>query len=161
MRHVTNVLLAFIVGLLLINVYQNARLEEQLAQLTGSQSNTHSVKKKLAEEWGDKAIDLYNMQNHQALYDLFHPDAKAKISTEQLASQLNNLFKLFGQVEKIALLNTVKVGEKNGEAYFQFMYQAKVSNPKHQKTTLVLSMVKNADEYSLYGFKLNARQSLD
>ncbi len=162
MMRLTNTLLGLIVILLCANLYQSTQISKQLEQASLASSSNEKINRTQAKEWGEKAIALYNSQKHHALYELFHPSAKIQISESELATQLKKLFQLFGRVDGIALSDTLKLGEKGGETYYQYVYRAKVSNPAHQQARLSLSMIKGDDhKFWLYGFKLNARHSLN
>tara|TARA_R110001592_G_scaffold167131_5_gene402517 strand:- start:8658 stop:9068 length:411 start_codon:yes stop_codon:yes gene_type:complete len=92
-----------------------------------------------AKLWGDKVVVLYNGQNHQALYDLFHQQAKVKITEERLAKQLAKLHELFGDIEQIAFTNLIKLGEKNSEVYYQLLFNL-------EETTLAFRVILNDAE---------------
>lgn len=161
MTQLTNILLAAIVVLLLFNVYQTNHIARQLAEAPTTDVNGQGVDPQAARELGNRVAALYNSQNHEQLYALFHPQAKVKISAQQIERQLTNLFTLFGRIEESALLNSIKLGEKAGEVYYQLRYRARVSKTEHQRASMTLSVIQTTDNFQLYGFRLNAQQSLD
>ena len=87
--------------------------------------------------------------------------AKVKISHQQLESQLQKLFNLFGNIEKSALVSADKVAEKGGELYYQLLFNIRVKEASKRLGTLTISVVKNDRKVSLYGVRINASQSLD
>jgi hypothetical protein len=50
-------------------------------------------------------VNIYNQQDHQALYAIFNEQAKVKINYQQLKNQLKNLFYLFGEIEESAFIS--------------------------------------------------------
>ena len=56
----------------------------------------------IAQFWGKKVADLYNQQDHEALYATFNEQAKVKISHKKLETQLKNIFELFGEICEFA-----------------------------------------------------------
>jgi len=157
----TNSLLVLIVVLLAINILMTTITVRQTATAPVAQESKAAIDDLETRLWGDKVVALYNSQNHQGLYELFHQQAKVKITEERLAKQLVKLHELFGDIEQIAFTNLMKLGEKNSEAYYQLLFNTRVSQTETQQATMTLSLIIENGDASLYGFKLNARQSLD
>ncbi len=157
----TNSLLVLIVVLLTINILVTTKIYDQVSSPDLVLDEEAVFDELEAKLWGDKVVALYNGQNPQALYELFHQQAKVKITEERLAKQLAKLHELFGDIEQIAFSNLIKLGEKNSEIYYQLLFNARVSQTESRQATLTLSLIIDKDDASLYGFKLNARQSLD
>jgi len=157
----TNSLLILIVVLLATNILMSTKIYEQVSSSDLVLDEEAAFDDLEAKLWGDKVVALYNGQKHQALYDLFHQQAKVKITEERLAKQLAKLHELFGDIEQIAFTNLIKLGEKNSEVYYQLLFNARVSQTESRQATMTLSLIVEKDDASLYGFKLNARQSLD
>ncbi len=157
----TNSLLILITVLLVINIIMTTKIHSKFAASSASVDEVVAFDELEAENWGNKVVALYNQQNDHALYELFHQQAKVKISSDRLAKQLANLYALFGDIEQIALTNIHKLGEKNSEVYYQLLFSARVTKTKSRLAAMTLSVIQEKDEISLFGFKLNARLSLD
>ncbi len=162
MNKLTNVLLSLILLLLVFNLVLTSKvLRQQSETENASFSASDHFDTDIARVWGEKTITLYNLQDHQSLYALFNDQAKVKISHQQLKNQLKKLHALFGDIEEVAFVNAVKLGEKGGELYFQLLFNVRVSQTENNLATLTLSVINNDNSISLYGLRLNASQSLD
>jgi hypothetical protein len=157
MNKTTNILLGVILVLLMLNLAMTSVL---LNRQTDGQGASDQLDRDIATSWGDKVVQLYNRRNHEALYALFNPQAQVKISQQQLAQQLQKLHQLFGDIDDHAYVNSIKLGEKGGEGYYQLFFNARVSG-KYSKATLKLSLIEGNDVISLYGLSINATDSLD
>lgn len=113
-----------------------------------------------ANEWGSKIASLYNLKRADSLYALFDSRAKAKLDKDQFTSQLSNLRKLFGDLEDISYVNSVKVGSKGGSHYHQLYFNAKVSE-RSSLATMKITLVIEGSSVSLFGLLINSRESLD
>ena len=138
---------------LTVNLYQREAVVADSAQ--------PGISRVVATEWGQRAVSLYNAGNDEGLYRLFHPDAKVKVSQQQLHEQLIQLRALFGDIDEWSFRQAVKNGERNDEAYYQLTYSARVNAQATRNGKLVLSVVKTGDDIQLYGFRLNAAQRLE
>ena len=49
---------------------------------------TERLDSEIAKLWGEKVVNMYNQQDHQALYAIFNEQAKVKISYEQLKTHI-------------------------------------------------------------------------
>lgn len=165
MNKYSNVLLSVILALVLLNLaLTGSLLIKQTAQpivVNQTERAPDSLDPAIAKAWGEKVTTMYNEQDHQALYALFSEQAKVKISHQQLESQLQKLFNLFGNIEKSALVSADKVAEKGGELYYQLLFNIRVKEASKRLGTLTISVVKNDRKVSLYGVRINASQSLD
>ncbi len=113
-----------------------------------------------ANEWGTKIASLYNLKRADSLYALFDSRAKAKLDKGQFTSQLSNLHKLFGDLEDINYVNSVKVGSKGGSHYHQLYFNAKVSE-RSSLATMKITLVVEGSSVNLFGLLINSRESLD
>jgi hypothetical protein len=161
MNKVTNVLLAAIFVLLILNLrFTLVVLDRLPTEKTGGEEVEELLDPDIVRFWGDKVARLYNDQDHQALYALFSKQARVKISPEQLESQLEKLLMLFGDIEEHAFVKTSKLGEKGQAQYYQLLYNVRVSeNPS--PATMTLSLVVENDAVSLYGLRTNGSAQLD
>lgn len=160
MNKTTHILLTLILVLLAINLAMTTKLlMDKPASATTEKATPLAAD--IAKDWGKQVVELYNQQDHQAMYALFNEQAKVKISHEQLQEQLQKLHGLFGNIEEHALANSVKLGEKGEEQYYQLSFSVRVSGPNVDHGTLTLSLITRDNVVSLYGMRLNAAQSLD
>ena len=157
MNKTTNVLLGMILVLLVLNLAMTTIL---VSKLPAANEAGERLDPAIARDWGDKVVDLYNLKDHKALYQLFNRQAQIKFSEQQLAAQLEKLYQLFGEIEDHAYVNAVKLGEKAGDRYYQLFFNARVSGKK-RTATLKLSLILANDEVSLYGLRINASESLE
>jgi hypothetical protein len=156
MSRITNPLLIAILILLVINLVVSLALFSR--QPVAAVAET--VDAAIAREWGEKVAVLYNQQDDLALYALFNQQAQVKISQQQLTGQLHKLHQLFGNIESQAYLNSVKLGSKGSEFYYQLFFNLRVSK-NSQPATMKLSLVFEDSQISLYGLRINAEQSLE
>ncbi|MCX2979606.1 hypothetical protein EYC98_01880 [Halieaceae bacterium IMCC14734] len=157
MNKMTNVLLGVILLIGLLNLALTASLAGR--QSTVAAESVSGFDNGLARRWGDRVTNLYNRGDHAGLYTLFNQQAKVKISGDQLESQLEKLRQLFGDIEESAFQNSMKLGEKGGEQYYQLHYSLRVTG-KEGPATMRLSLVVDGDQISLYGLTINATESL-
>jgi hypothetical protein len=153
----TNMLLGVILLVLLLNLALTAVLVARPPAV--AQEAAAGFDNGLARRWGDRVMNLYNRGDHAGLYTLFNQQAKVKISAGQLQTQLEKLRQLFGDIEENAFQNSIKLGEKGGEQYYQLHYSLRVSG-KEGPATMRLSLVVDGDQISLYGLTINATESL-
>lgn len=113
-----------------------------------------------ANEWGTKIASLYNLKRADSLYALFDSRAKVKLDKDQFTSQLSNLHKLFGDLEDISYVNSVKVGSKGKSSYHQLYFNAKVSE-RSGLATMKITLVVEGSSVNLFGLMVNSRESLD
>ena len=157
MNKTTNVLLGMILVLLLLNLGMTTILVSKLP--TDSEVNDR-LDPEIARAWGNNVVELYNRNDHDALYKLFNRQARIKISQKQLAGQLQKLHDLFGDIQDHAYLNAIKIGEKGGDRYYQSFFSARVS-AQDNPATLKLSLIVTNGEVSLYGLSVNASQTME
>ncbi len=156
----TNSLLGLVIVLLLVNITLTTKVLKQQSHDLADEKQTQ-FEPAVAKEWGRKAIKLYNQQDHASLYELFHAQAKDKITKQQLETQLTRLYQLFGDIQDGALVNSIKLGEKGNEEYYQLGYKVLATKTDTGTANLTLSLIKTENDIRLYGFKLNALQSLE
>ncbi len=161
MNKTTHILLTLILILLAVNVAMTSKLLMQKPSSAVMAEKSATLSTEIAKAWGKNVVELYNREDYQGLYALFNEQAKVKISQEQLQQQLQKLHALFGNIEEYALTNSVKMGEKGGELYYQLSFNVRVKGPNVEQGTLTISMIMQDDKASLYGVRLNAVQSLD
>lgn len=157
MNRTTNILLGVILVLVVINLTLTLLLFGRGPVATGAADR---MDVDIAIAWGDKVTELYNRQDYQALHALFNQQARVKIGREQLATQLEKLRKLFGSIDDHAYVNSIKLGAKGDEQYYQLFFNVRVSE-KRNPATMKLSLAVENDEVSLYGLRINASESLD
>jgi hypothetical protein len=153
----TNLLLGVILLVVLLNLALTATLVSR--EPVAADETAAGFDNGLARRWGDRVMNLYNRGDHAGLYTLFNQQAKVKISAGQLQSQLEKLRELFGDIEENAFQNSMKLGEKGGEQYYQLHYSLRVSG-REGPATMRLSLVVDGDQISLYGLTINATESL-
>ena len=162
MNKFTNVLLSFILVLVLLNLVLTASvLNKQSAQPNVVNNRVESLDSSIAQAWGNKVTEMYNLQDHQTLYALFNDQAKVKISHEQLQTQLKKLYQLFGEIEESAFVSADKIGEKGNKLYYKLIFSIRVKETSKRSAALTISVVKKDNKVSLYGVRINATQSLD
>ena len=162
MNKYSNVLLTLILVLVLINLVFTSALINQQAELVNTIADrSESLDSEIARAWGAKVADMYNRQDHQALYAMFNEQAKVKISHQQLKSQLEKLFQLFGEIEESAFVSADKIGEKGDAQYYKLLFNVRVKESRDRPATLSISVVRRNNAVSLYGVRINASQSLD
>lgn len=164
MNKYTNVLLSLILVLVLLNLgLTGSILIKPTPPSTPNVVNNQveSLDALIAKVWGEKVIDMYNRQDHQALYALFNDQAKVKISHDQLASQLEKLYQLFGEIEESALVSADKIGEKGNELYYKLIFNIRVKEASKRAGALTISVIVKDNIVSLYGVRINATQSLN
>ena len=144
-------------------LYQGQVNQRQMSQVEGrevSQEVSQEVNVATANEWGRKIASLYNLRRADSLYTLFDSRAKAKLDPDQFNSQLSNLYKLFGELEDIRYVNSVKVGSKDGSHYHQLYFSAKVAE-RGGLATMKITLVVEGSSVNLFGLLINSRESLD
>lgn len=157
MNKTMNVLLGMILVLLLLNLAMTTILVGKLP--TDNEVNDR-FDPEIARAWGNNVVELYNRNDHDALYKLFNRQARIKISQQQLAGQLQKLRQLFGDIQDHIYLNAIKIGEKGGDRYYQLFFSARVS-AQDNPATLKLSLIATRAEVSLYGLSVNASQTME
>ena len=162
MNKYTNVLLSITLVLVLINLVLTGTIFlKQETQDHGMTVKTASLDAGDARDWGRKVAEMYNRQDHQALYDLFNEQAKVMISHQQLETQLKNLFQLFGKIEESAFISANKIGEKEDRTYYKLLFNIRVEEASKRGAELTISVIKKDNIVSLYGVGIKALQSLD
>jgi len=162
MNKFSNILLSIILVLVIFNILLTGSVAlKQQSYEQAEIGKTEKFEPEVANAIGKKVIDMYNRQDHQALYALFNEKAKVKISHQQLENQLIKLHALFDDIEESALVNTVKLGEKAGELYYQLLFNVRVKSKSNSQATLTLSVISKNNVTTLYGLRLNAMQKLD
>jgi len=162
MNKYTNVLLSVIVVLLLLNVWLTLSvLNKQASQPYALNNRVENLDSSTAKAWGEKVTELYNQQDHRALYALFSEPAKIKISHEQLESQLKKLIQLFGKIEKSTLISVEKMGEKGTDLYYKMLFDIRVEDASKRQAKLTVSVVIQNNKMNLHGFRINASYPLD
>jgi len=162
MNKYTNVLLSFIIVLLVFNLWLTASVFNKQASPSYALNNrVENIDSSTAEVWGEKMTELYNQQDHQALYALFSEQAKVKISHQQLERQLKKLIRLFGKIEERALISVEKIGEKGADVYYKMLFDIRVEDASKRLAKLTLSVVIKDNKVSLHGFRINASYPLE
>jgi hypothetical protein len=170
MNKLSNVLLSFILILVVLNLWLTVSVlktqavqSSVIANMVASRvdNRVESLDSSIAKDWAEKVTLMYNQQDHQALYALFSEQAKVKISHFKLQTELDNLYKLFGEIEKSAFVSAEKIGEKGDDLYYKLLFNIRVKQASKRQATLTISVVKNDNKLSLYGVRLNATHSLD
>ena len=159
----SNVLLSIILVLVLLNLGLTGWLlvnqATGVASVTADQAESLSTAE--AKVWGEKVTRLYNQQDHQGLYRLFNQQAKQKISHQQLQTQLQNLYQLFGKIETHTFVSAQKMGEKGAEQYYNLLFNITVSEAGKQAPKLTIVIIKKGAAISIYGVRINANYALD
>jgi len=162
MNKYTNILLSLILVLVFLNLTLTGIVfVRQKVQADAMTNGKESLDSDIAKAWGKKVADMYNQQDHDALYAIFNEQAKVKISHQQLETQLKKLFELFGEIEESALVSTDKIGKKGDEIYYKLFFNIRVKKNSKQPATLTISVITKDQIVSLYGVRINATQSLD
>lgn len=162
MNKYSNVLLTLILVLVLINlVLTGTVITRQAAQVNTMTDRNESLDTEIARAWGKKVADMYNQQDHQALYAIFNEQAKVKIGQQQLETSLKKLFQLFGVIEESAFVSADKIGEKGDVQYYKLLFNVRVKENSNRPATLIISVARKNNIVSLYGVRINASQSLD
>jgi len=97
MRKYSNLLLSIILILVLLNLGLTGLVMLRQVTVHASTMNdqTGSLESSSAQALGEEVSNMYNQQDHHGLYDLFHLQAKKKISHLQLQNQLKKSFSTF------------------------------------------------------------------
>jgi hypothetical protein len=156
MGRLSNLLLLLILVVVVINLAISLVLVSR--EPAGAASET--VEATVAREWGAKVVEIYNRQDDVLLYELFNQQARVKISQQQLTDQLDRLHQLFGKIESHSYVNSVKLGSKGSEDYFQLFFNLRVSQ-NSQPATMKLSLIIEDQTVSLYGLRIDVTQALD
>lgn len=149
-----------IIALLLLNVGLTSlvlwRQNETLQAKT--EVSAQSLPAAEMRSFARRVVDAYNDSDAEQLYSLYHREARARLTPEEVSGQLERLHGMFGKVEDFAYLNNLRLGEKGQDEYFQAHFSARVSHPERQKAQLMLHLIRDADGVGLYGMRLNAAQ---
>lgn len=157
-----NILLTLTFILVLINLLLTGTvITRQAAQVNTMADRTESLDSEIARAWGGKVADMYNQQDHQALYAIFNEQAKVKISHQQLETQLKKLFQLFGAIEESAFVSSDKVAEKGDIQFYKLIFNVRVKENNNRPATLSITVARKNNAVSLYGVRINGSQSLD
>ena len=157
-QNADNTLLKIVLILLLLNLALTAGLYLRQPAPPAAEVQTGFTAAQVLP-FAQQIVDAYNRDDPGYLYALYDISAQQKLSRETLEQQLNKLRTTFGQIESIAYLNSVKLGEKGSEKYHQLHFSAKLSNPDLKGAQLVLHIIVDAqDQLRLYGMRLNAGQ---
>ena len=162
MNKYTHILLGFILVVVLINLNFTRNVYiRQTALMNAMTERTERLDSEIAKLWGEKVVNMYNQQDHQALYAIFNEQAKVKISYQQLKTQLKNLLNLFGVIEESAFVSADKIGQKGDETYYKLIFNLRVKETNNRPATLTISVIVRDKSVSLYGVRINASQSLE
>lgn len=161
MNKFNNILLPVTFILVLVNIYLSLVILQRNPTESKEKMDEPVISRLVANEWADKVTKLYNTDDFQSLYQLFHAQAKVKIPEQKLETQLHKLHQLFGDINKHAFLQLVPVGQKGSAQYIQVFYNVRVSSKQIENAKLTLSFVLEDDVVSLYGVRLNALQDLN
>lgn len=149
-----------LVVLLLINIGLTATVLVRQETDTGKQGQAAAVS--LPEDevvsLGERVVAAFNSGDAEALYSLYHEDAKAKLTESDVAGQITRLQGMFGRVERMSYLNNLRLGEKNGEEYYQAHFAAGISRSELKDAQVVLHLIRDGDGLFLYGMRINAAQ---
>ena len=167
MNKSTNILLSIILVVLLLDltltgfIFLRQSVQVSSLRTDTKKSRVEDFDPEVAKILGKKVSEMYNQQNHQALYALFNEQAKVKISHKQLETKLRKLFQLFGEIEERAFVSADKIGEKGGDSYYKILFNIRVSEASKRRATLTIAVVVKETKMSLYGVRIHASQSLD
>lgn len=167
MNKSTNILLGIILVVLLLDltltgiIFLRQRVQVSGLRTDMMKSRTEDFDPEIAKVLGKKVVEMYNQQNHQALYALFNEQAKVKISHKQLETKLKKLFQMFGEIEERAFVSADKIGEKGDGLYYKLLFNIRVKETSKRFATLTIAVVMKDKKMSLYGVRINASQSLD
>lgn len=150
----------WLIVLLLVNI--GLTVAVLVRQQPGISADGKAAAESLPEEvvvpFGQRVVAAFNSGDAEQLYRLYHEDARAKLTQGEVADQLERLRSLFGQVERMSYLNNLRLGEQNGEEYFQAHFAVRVAKAELKKAQLVLHLIREDGEVFLYGMRLNAAQ---
>lgn len=159
----SNILLIVILMLLICNLGATAFLGWQVRQV--SNSGEVSEQKPLPAALSSKAErmnlyevfrDHYNNRNNDELYEMMHPLVHVQLSEEQMEQQSEQIYDMFGDIEKGAYSHYEYAGNAKGKEVFNLYYQLKTE--KMDSAVLRITVVTDRDEpMKLWGFNITGQ----
>ncbi len=122
---------------------------------TKEQSKTSNVSEDKALELANEVLALYSSKDTPGLYAKFDSVAKAQLTQEQLATQLENLYPVLGTPSSPAYVGSVLAGSDGGRDYFNLNYKIKLSNGPFSSGDMKLTVTERDSGLTLVGFFIN------
>lgn len=108
-----------------------------------------------ARKLSEALIPLYNQKKFDALYEQFDLLAKVQFSKEQLATQIDKLHSMLGQIDGCAYSHATVAGTQGGRTFYTLHYKVSLSGGQLSNGDLTLTVTRNAEGFGLFGFFIN------
>jgi hypothetical protein len=155
----TSVATILIIALLLANLGLSAFIAFRPAPVPTGQSPkddaTSAVSKSEANKMAAAMVPLYNEKNSTALYEQFDRLAKVQLPREQTIAQMEKLYPLIGRIEDYAYSHATVAGAQGGRTYYTLHYKVRLSNGSFPSGDMTITVVRNAEGLSMFGFFIN------
>jgi hypothetical protein len=157
MSRLHTVFLAIILVLVSLNLLLTINLYQFHGEYAQKNEQDSSVNVQAANDLAKEVVALYNAKDFDSLYEKFDTQAKIKLNKTEFKVKSLALYALFGEIQAYDYLNSMKIGEKQHEKYYQLFYAVKVSTENIPKANLVLSVIVEDEKITLYGVKLSTQ----
>lgn len=149
-----------IIGLLLLNFGATSYIalrptEREAATATALAAKPADVTEAEALELAEVAVRLYNGKDSAAFYEAFDGIAKAQLTQEQLAAQMEQLYPIMGSVSDAAFSSAVSAGSDGGREYYQLNYKVRLTGGLFTSGDMKLTVIRRDGQLGLVGFFIN------
>lgn len=120
-----------------------------------AKAKTSDISERKALELANEVLALYTAKDTAALYAKFDGVAKAQLTQEQLATQLENLYPVLGIPGSPAYVGSVLAGSDGGRDYFNLNYKIKLTGGPFSSGDMKLTVTERDSGLSLVGFFIN------
>jgi hypothetical protein len=148
----TILIIALLVANLGISAYTAFRPSLRSGTSPAERIATSEITKAQAEKIADTVIPVYNTKDSSALFDLFDPLAQIQFTKEDLATQIEKLSVLMGQIDSSAYSHATIAGNNDGRTYYTLHYKVRLTGGQIPTGEMTLNVVKNGTGLILYGF---------
>jgi hypothetical protein len=100
----------------------------------------------------------FNVQDYDALYNMFGPVAKAQLTREKIDSEFKKLVKYFHSVEGGTFTHSELINTQGNTSIYLLYYTVKLPDDSEfgNSGTLKVTVAVQSGEYQIYGIRLNA-----
>ena len=147
-----------IIALLLLNLGATSYIAfrpTESATATTMATKPADVSEVEALELAKLAMKLYNGQDSATFYEAFDGIAKAQLTQEQLAAQLDQLYPVIGSVSDAAFSSAVLAGNDGGREYYNLNYKVRLTGGPFSSGDMKLTVIRRDGQLGLVGFFIN------
>jgi hypothetical protein len=148
-----------IISLLILNLGATSYIALRPAEhatATAVVNKPVDVSEAQALELAEFAVRLYNGKDSAAFYEAFDGIAKAQLTQEQLATQLDQLYPVMGSVSDAAFSSATFAGSDGGRDYYQLSYKVRLTGGPFSSGDMKLTVIRRDGQLGLVGFFINS-----